>query len=89
MCPPAAICVGVAVLLAGGVEVLLAWGVAVLLSASEAELLARGVTVLLARGVAMIGTSLSLIGILSILPAEFTATTLMEYLVPLCSPVKL
>ena len=59
---------GVAVLLAGGVTVLLAGGVAVLL--------AGGVAVLLAGG--MIGTSLSLIGILSFLPAEFTATTLME-----------
>ena len=49
---------------------------AVLLAGGVAVLLAGGVAVLLAGG--MIGTSLSLIGILSFLPAEFTATTLME-----------
>ena len=68
--------VGVAVLLAVGVAVLLARGVAVLLTVGVTVLLAECVAVLLAVG--MIGTSLSLMGILSFLPAEFTVTTLME-----------
>ena len=68
--------VGVRVLLVVGVAVLLALGVAVLLALGVAVLLAGGVAVLLARG--MTGTSLILNGLLSFLPAELTATALME-----------
>ena len=52
-------------------------GVAVLLVVGVAVLLAVGVAVLLA------------VGRLDVRSAPLTATTLMVYLVPLCSPVKL
>ena len=68
---------GVAVLLAEGVAVLLAVGVAVLLAVGVAVLLVVGVAVLLAEGR------------LDARPAPLTVTTLMVFLVPLCSPVKL
>ena len=60
-----------------GVAVLLAEGVAVLLAVGVAVLLVVGVAVLLA------------VGMLDVRPAPLTVTTLMVYLVPLCSPVKL
>ena len=60
-----------------GVAVVLAEGVAVLLAVGVAVLLVVGVAVLLA------------VGRLDVRPAPLTVTTLMVYLVPLCSPVKL
>ena len=59
-------------------------GVAVL-AVGVAMLLAEGVEVLLSVGVAV----LLVVGRLHVSPAPLTATTLMMYLVPLCSPVKL
>ena len=84
---------GVAVFLAGGVALLLAVGVTVLLAVSMAILPAGGVTVLLVVGVAVLlaeGVAVLLaVGMLYACPTPLTATTLMMYLVPLCSPVKL
>ena len=72
------------VLLGVGVAVLLDVGVSVVLDVSVAALLDVGVAVL------DVGVAVPLdVGAIGVLPAEFTATTLMVYLVPLCSPVKL
>ena len=60
-----------------GVAVLLAEGVPVLLAVGVAVLLAVDVPVLLA------------VGMLDVHSPPLTATTLMVYLVSLCSPVKL
>ena len=66
----------VAILPAGGVTVL-AGGVVVFLAEGVAVQLAGGVAVLLA------------VGMFDVHRAPLTVTTLMVYLVPLCSPVKL
>ena len=73
---PVRLFVGVAVLLAMGVAVLLAMGVTVL---------AGGVVVFLIVGLAVLLAG----GMLDVRPAPLTVTTLMVYLIPLCSPVKL
>ena len=96
----AVLAVGVAVFLARGVAVLLVVGVTVLLAVSVAILQAGGVTVLaggvvvfLAVGVAVLLAGdvavLLAVGMLHVRPAPLTVSTLMVYLVPLCSPVKL
>ena len=96
----AVLAMGVAVFLARGVAVLLAVGVTVLLAVSVAILpagcvtvLAGGVVVLLAEGVAVLLAGdvavLLAVGMLDVCPSPLTASTLMVYLVPLCSPVKL
>ena len=75
---------GVTVLLAVSVAILPAWGVTVL-AGGVVVFLAVGVAVLLAGDVAV----LLAMGKLDVRPAPLTVTTLMVYLVPLCSPVKL
>ena len=84
--------VGVAVLLAVGVAVFLAVSVAIL-PAGGVTVVAGGVVVLLAMGVAVLLAGyvavLLAVGMLDVRPSPLTATTLMVYLVPLCSPVKL
>ena len=95
----AVLAVGVAVFLARGVAVLLAVGMTVLAvsvaipPAGGVTVLAGGVVVLLAVGVAVLLAGdvavLLAVGMLDVRSAPLTATTLMVFLVPLCSPVKL
>ena len=57
-----------------------------------AVLLVVGVAVLLAEGMAVFSACVAMllaVVMLDVRPAALTAPTLMVYLVPLCSPVKL
>ena len=76
---------GVVVVVAGYEPLLLGVSVTVLMAVGVAVLLGVGVAMLLAGGVAVLLTG----GMLHALPAPSTATTLMVYVVALCSPVKL
>ena len=83
---------GVAVLLAMGATVLVV-GVAVLLAMGATVLAVHVVVVVsLAVGVVVFSARVAMllaVVMLDVCPAPLTATTLMVYLVPLCSPVKL